>query len=67
MLKIEHGDMLYKFALLNKPELNKVYHFLYNSFSARIQGVKLGGVSKNKLSNIIYRIRVFQEVNNCIS
>jgi hypothetical protein len=51
--------MLYKFALLNKPELNKVYHFLYKSFSGRIQGVKLGGVSENTLSYIIYRVRVF--------
>jgi hypothetical protein len=51
---------MYKFALLNKPELNKVYHFLYNSFFGRIQGVKLGGVSENTLSNIIYRIKVFQ-------
>jgi hypothetical protein len=59
--------MLYKFALFNKPELNKVYHFLYNSFSGRIQGVKLGGVSEITLSNIIYRIRVFKEVNNCRS
>jgi hypothetical protein len=26
--------------------------------------VKFGEVSKNKLRNIIYRIRVFQELNN---
>jgi hypothetical protein len=52
--------MLYKFALLNKPELNKVYHFLYNSFSGRIKGVKIGGDSENTLSNITYRIKVFQ-------
>jgi hypothetical protein len=58
--------MLYKFALLNKPKLNKVYHFLYNAFSGRIQ-VKLGGFSENTLINIIYRIKVFQEVKNCIS
>jgi hypothetical protein len=57
--------MLYNFALVNKLEWNKVYHFLYNSFSGRIQGVKLGGVSWNTLSNIIYMIRVFQEVKNC--
>jgi hypothetical protein len=55
--------MLYNFALLNKRELNKVYHFLYNSFSGRIR-VKLGGVSENTLSYIIYRIRVLEEVNN---
>jgi hypothetical protein len=59
--------MLYKFTLLNKLELNKVYHFLYNSFSGWIQRVKLGGVPENTLSNIIYRIRVLQEVKNCIS
>jgi hypothetical protein len=58
---------MYKFDLLNKPKLNKVYHFLYNSFSGRIQGVKIEGVSKNTLSNIIYKTRVFQEVNNCRS
>jgi hypothetical protein len=51
---------MYKFTLLNKPELNKVYHSLYKLFLGRIQGVKLGGVSENKLSNIIYRIRLFQ-------
>jgi hypothetical protein len=49
---------------MNKPELNKVYHSLYNFFLGKIQGVKLGEVSENKLSNIIYRIRVFQELNN---
>jgi hypothetical protein len=59
--------MMYKFALLNKPKLNKVYHFLYNCFSRRIQGVKPGLFLENTLSNIIYRIRVFQEVKNCIS
>jgi hypothetical protein len=59
--------MMYKFSLLNKPELNKVYHFLYNSFLGRIQGVKLGGVSENTLSYIIYRIIIFQEVKNCRS
>jgi hypothetical protein len=52
--------ILYKFGLLNKPELNKVYHSLYNLFLGRIQGVKLGDVLENKLDNIIYRIRVFQ-------
>ena len=45
--------ILYNFTLLNKLELNKVYHFVYNSFSGRIQGVKLGGVSENTLSNIV--------------
>jgi hypothetical protein len=59
--------MLYKLSLLNKQELNKVYHFLYNLFSGRIKGVKLGGDLENKLSNIIYRIKVFQEVKNCRS
>jgi len=29
--------------------------------------VKLGGVSENTLSNIIYRIRVLQELKNCIN
>jgi hypothetical protein len=29
--------------------------------------VEIGGVSENTLSNIIYRIRVFQEVKNCKS
>jgi hypothetical protein len=55
---------MYKFTLLNKPELNKVYHYFYNLFLGRIQGVKLGGVLENTLSNIIYSIRVFQELNN---
>jgi hypothetical protein len=59
--------MLYKFGLLNNPELNKVYHSLYNFFLGRIQGVKLGEVLENKLSNIIYRIIVFQELNNFIN
>jgi hypothetical protein len=45
-----------KITLWNRPELNKVYHSFYNLFSGRIQGVKIGGVSKNTLSNIIYRI-----------
>jgi hypothetical protein len=66
MLNIEWG-ILYKFGLLNKPELNKVYHSLYNFFLGRIQGVKLGGVSENTLSNIIYRIRVLQELKNFIN
>jgi hypothetical protein len=57
--------ILYKFALLNKPELNKVYYSLYNFFLGRIQGVKLGGVSENTLSNIIYRMQLFQELKNC--
>jgi hypothetical protein len=29
--------------------------------------VKIRGVSENTLSNIIYRIRVLQELNNCIN
>jgi hypothetical protein len=29
--------------------------------------MKLGGVSENTLNNIVYRIRVFQEVKNFIS
>jgi hypothetical protein len=57
--------MLYKLGLLNRPELNKVYHSFYNLFLGRIQGVKIGGVSENTLSNIIYRIRVLQELKNC--
>jgi hypothetical protein len=56
--------MLYKLGLLNIPELNKVYHSFYNLFLGRIQGVKIRGVSENTLSNIIYRIRVLQELNN---
>jgi hypothetical protein len=28
--------------------------------------VKIGGVLENTLSNIIYRIRVLQELKNCI-
>jgi hypothetical protein len=59
--------MLYKLGLLNKPELNKVYHSFYNLFLGRIQGVKIGGVSENTLSNIIYKIRVLQELKNCIN
>jgi hypothetical protein len=55
-------DILYKFGLLNRPELNKVYHSFYNFFLERIQGVNLGGVLENTLSNIIYRIRVLQEL-----
>jgi hypothetical protein len=58
--------MLYKLGLLNRPELNKVYHSFYNLFLGRIQGVKIGGVSENTLSKIIYRIRVLQELKNCI-
>jgi hypothetical protein len=57
--------MMYTLGLLNRPELNKVYHSFYNLFLGRIQGVKIGGVSKNALSNIIYRIRVLQELKNC--
>jgi hypothetical protein len=57
--------MLYTLGLLNLSKLNKVYHSFYNLFLGRIQGVKIGGVSKNTLSNIIYRIRVFQELKNC--
>ena len=57
--------VLYKFSLLNRPELYKVYHSFYKFFLGRIQRVKLGGASKNTLSNIIYRIRVFQELKNC--
>jgi hypothetical protein len=57
--------MLYKLGLLNRPELNKVYHSFYNLFFGRIQGVKIGGVSENTLINIIYRIRVLQELKNC--
>jgi hypothetical protein len=53
--------ILYRFSLLNKPKLNKVYHFLYDLFLGRIQGEKLGGVLENKLSNIIYRFIIFRE------
>ena len=60
-------DMLYKLGLLNRPELNKVYHSFYNLFLGRIQEVKIRGVSENTLSKIIYRIRVLQELNNCIN
>jgi hypothetical protein len=56
--------MIYKLGLQNRPELNKVYHSFYNLFLGRIQGVKIG-VSENTLSNIIYRIRVLQELKNC--
>jgi hypothetical protein len=59
--------MLYKLDLLNRPELNKVYHYFYNLFMGRIQGVKNGGVSENTLSNISYRIKVLQELKNCIN
>jgi hypothetical protein len=66
MLNIERRAF-YTSSLLNKPELNKVYHSLYNFFLGRIQGVKLGGVLENTLSNITYRIKVFQELKNCRS
>jgi hypothetical protein len=56
--------VLYKLGLLNRPKLNKVYHSFYNLFSGRVQGVKIGGVSENTLSNIIYRIGVLQELKN---
>jgi hypothetical protein len=56
--------MLYKLGLRNRPELNKVYHYFYNLLLGRIQGVKIRGVSKNTLSNIIYKIRVLQELKN---
>jgi hypothetical protein len=59
--------ILYKFGLLNKQKMKKVYHSLYNFFLGRIQGVTLGEVSENKLNNIIYRIIVFKELNNCIN
>ena len=45
--------MLYKLGLLNRLELNKAYHSFYNLFLGRIQGVKIGEVSENTLSNII--------------
>jgi hypothetical protein len=57
--------MLYKLGFLNRPELNKVYHSFYNLFLERIQGVKIGGVLENTLSNIIYKIKVLQELKNC--
>jgi hypothetical protein len=57
--------MLYKLGLLNRQKLNKVYHYFYNLFLVRIQGVKIGGVSENTLSKIIYRINVLQELKNC--
>jgi hypothetical protein len=57
--------MLYKLGLLNRLKLNKVYHSFYKLFLGRIQGVKIGGVLENTLSNIIYKIRVLQELNNC--
>ena len=53
---------MYKLGLLNRPKLNKVYHYFYNVFSGRIEGVKIGEVSENTLSNIMYRIRVLQEL-----
>jgi hypothetical protein len=56
--------MLYKLGLLNRPELNKVYHSFDNLFLWRIQGVKIGGVSEHTLINIIYRIKVLQELKN---
>jgi hypothetical protein len=59
--------MLYKLGLLNRPELNKVYHSFYNLFLGSIQGVKIGCISENTLSNIIYRIKVLQELKNCIN
>jgi hypothetical protein len=55
---------MYKFGLLNRPELNKVYHSFYNFFLGRIKGEKLGGVLENALINIIYKIKVIQELNN---
>jgi hypothetical protein len=58
-------DILYKFGLLNIPELNKFYHSFYNFFLGRIQVVKIRGVLENTLSNIIYRIRVLKELKNC--
>jgi hypothetical protein len=57
--------ILYTLGLLNRPELNKVYHSFYYFFLGRIQEVKLGGVSENTLSNIINRIRILQELKNC--
>jgi hypothetical protein len=58
-------------ALMLKGSVIKginTYHYTFilntNKF-VNEQGVKLGGVSENTLSNIIYRIRVFQEVKNC--
>jgi hypothetical protein len=57
MLHIERGAVQ---GLMNRPELNKVYHSFYNLFLGRIQGVKIGGVSENS-----ERIRVLQELKNC--
>jgi hypothetical protein len=57
--------MVYNLGLLNRPELNKVYYSFYNLFLGRIQGMKIGGVLENTLSNIIYKIRVLQELKNC--
>jgi hypothetical protein len=57
--------MLYKLGLLNRPELNKVYHSFYNLFLGRIQGLKIGGVLETTLNNIIHRIRVLHELKNC--
>jgi hypothetical protein len=48
--------MLYKWGLMNKPELNKVYHSFHNLFLERIQGVKIRGVSENTLSKASSRI-----------
>jgi hypothetical protein len=63
MLNIERGEGCTS-CLLNIPELNKVYHSFYNLFLGTIQGVNIGGVSENTLSNIIYRIGVLQELKN---
>jgi hypothetical protein len=57
--------MMYNLSLLNRPELNKVYHSFYNLLLGRIKGVKIGGFSENTLRNIIYRIKVLQELKNC--
>jgi hypothetical protein len=58
--------MLYKLGLMNRPKLNKVYHSFYNLLLGRIKGVKIRGVLDNKLSNIIYKIKLLQELKNCV-
>jgi hypothetical protein len=51
-----HG-MLCKFTLQSRPKFSKVYHFLYNAFSGRIQGVELGVMLDTILNNILYKFQ----------
>jgi hypothetical protein len=49
--------MLDKFSLQNRPELRKVFHIRYISFSVKIKGEKLGGISEKVSMKIGYKFQ----------